>query len=133
MTYHLRLLLYSVVSSLMCYVGSGGLYDVKTCAGQNYTSCVTVTTTYNTSYVDMDKKCGFSQEYLNKSTDTLDKLFEVIEREAFFKLENDCKYENTTNITVCRCLLDNCNSALSTKSFKTIYFVMLMIPLWHFY
>ena len=117
----------------MCYVGTGGRYDVKTCASQNYTSCVTVTTKYNTSYVDMYKKCGFSQAYLNKSTDTLDELFEVIEKEAFFKLENDCKYKNTTNITVCRCLLDNCNSALSMKSLNIMCFAMLIIPLLHFY
>ena len=82
---------------------------------------------------NMEKKCGLSEEYLNKTTDTSDKLFDVIEKEAFFKLENDCMHENTTNITVCRCLLDYCNSSLSTKSFGIIYFAMLMILSWHFY
>ena len=120
-------------------VGTGDNYQMKNCAGQNYSSCVTIKTKQlvdNTSSTSIEKKCGFSMEIGNDNGNSsnnetvndedIQTLYGGIGKDEFFTLKNECSYVNETNANVCRCSTDLCNTGSSMKNIDNIIFTLVI-------
>ena len=123
-------------------VGTGDSYKKKNCESKNYSSCVTIKTKQvvdNTSSTSIEKKCGFSMEIVNSignssnnetlNDEDIQTLYGGIEKDEFFKLENECSYLNETNTNVCRCLSYLCNTGYSVRNIHNIIFILVILTI----